>query len=78
MQSTITSKFQTTIPKQIRENLKLSIKDVLDWKVVNGKILVIPSQRAKFLNYQNTVKTGPGNILDDVKNARNLRIEKYK
>ncbi len=78
MQSTITSKFQTTIPKQIRENLKLSIKDVLDWKVVNGKIIVIPSQQAKFLNYQNTVKTGPGNILDDVKNARNLRIKKYK
>jgi AbrB family looped-hinge helix DNA binding protein len=33
MQSVITSKYQTTIPKAVREKLGLSVKDALDWKV---------------------------------------------
>jgi AbrB family looped-hinge helix DNA binding protein len=78
MQSTITSKFQTTIPKQIRESLNLSVKDMLEWKIVNGKIIVVPAVQAKFLNYKNSIKTGPGNILNDIQKARNLRIEKFK
>jgi AbrB family looped-hinge helix DNA binding protein len=32
MQSVITSKYQTTIPKAIREKIGLSVKDALDWK----------------------------------------------
>ena len=36
MRSIITSKFQTTIPKAVRENLKLSVKDALEWKIVRG------------------------------------------
>ena len=33
MQSIITSKYQTTIPKAIREYIGLSVKDALEWKV---------------------------------------------
>jgi bifunctional DNA-binding transcriptional regulator/antitoxin component of YhaV-PrlF toxin-antitoxin module len=47
MQSTITSKFQTTIPKAIRENLALAVTDTLEWKVI-----VSPWQK-NFLKYQN-------------------------
>ena len=43
MQSVITSKFQTTIPKNVRERLKLSIHDTLEWKVDGGKIVVLPA-----------------------------------
>jgi len=78
MQSTITSKFQTTIPKQIRESLNLSVKDRLEWNIVNGKIIVIPALETKFLNYKNSIKTGPGSISSDIQNARDLRIEKFK
>jgi AbrB family looped-hinge helix DNA binding protein len=77
MKSTITSKYQTTIPKAIRINLGLSIKDALEWKVENGKVILYPAKR-NFLNYRNSVKTGQGDIAGDIEAARNIRIEKYR
>jgi AbrB family looped-hinge helix DNA binding protein len=77
MQSVITSKFQTTIPKDVRERLKLSIHDTLEWKIDRGKIVVLPVQK-KFLKYRNKIKTGPGIIEDDIKQARKQRVEKYR
>ncbi len=77
MQSVITSKFQTTIPKDVRERLKLSIHDTLEWKVDRGKIVVLPVQK-KFLKYKNRIKTGRGKIEDDIKLARRQRVEQYR
>jgi AbrB family looped-hinge helix DNA binding protein len=77
MQSVITSKFQTTIPKAVRENLKLSLRDSLEWKIEKGKIVVYPAKK-RFLQYQNTVKTGKGDIGADLERARNLRVERYR
>jgi AbrB family looped-hinge helix DNA binding protein len=77
MQSVITSKFQTTIPKDVRERLKLSIHDTLEWKVDQGKVVVLPLQK-EFLKYRNRIKTGPGKIEDDIKQARQNRINKYR
>jgi AbrB family looped-hinge helix DNA binding protein len=77
MQSVITSKFQTTIPKAVRENLKLSVQDALEWKIEEGKVIVYPAQK-KFLQYKNTVKTGKGDISADIELARTMRMEKYR
>jgi len=77
MQSVITSKFQTTIPKDVRERLKLSIHDTLEWKIERDKIVVLPAQK-KFFKYRNKVKTGPGKIEEDIKKARKQRVEKYR
>jgi len=33
MRSLITSKYQTTIPKAIRDRLGISVKDALEWKL---------------------------------------------
>jgi AbrB family looped-hinge helix DNA binding protein len=77
MKSTITSKYQTTIPKAIRINLGLSIKDALEWKVENGKVILYPAKR-NFLNYRNSIKTGQGDIAGDIEAARNIRVEKYR
>jgi len=77
MKSTITSKYQTTIPKAIRINLGLSIKDALEWKVENGKVILYPAKR-NFLNYRNSVKTGQGDIAGDIEAARNIRMEKCR
>ena len=65
MQSVITSKFQTTIPKAVRERLKLSVHDTLEWRVERGKIVVFPAQK-EFLKFKNRIKTGPGKIEDDI------------
>ena len=77
MQSVITSKYQTTIPKAIREYLGLSVKDALEWKVEKGKILIYPAKK-NFLKYRNAVKTGEGDIAADIETARNLRMDKYR
>lgn len=76
MRTVITSKYQTTIPKAIREDLELSINDTIEWKVENGRIVVVPMQK-NFLKFINTVKTGGGNIEDDIKLSRKRRAERY-
>ena len=77
MQSTITSKYQTTIPKAIREKMGLAMKDALEWKIEKGKVMVY-SVKANFLKYRNTIKIGQGDIEADVEASRNLRIEKHR
>ncbi|RZB34754.1 MAG: hypothetical protein SRB1_00522 [Desulfobacteraceae bacterium Eth-SRB1] len=77
MRTTITSKYQTTIPKALREYLGLSIHDTLEWKVENGKIVVLPMQK-NFLKFRNTVKTGNGDIKNDIKLSIKRRMEKYQ
>ncbi len=77
MKTVITSKFQTTIPKKIREQLHLSIHDALDWRLERGRIVVYPAQ-ANFLSFQNAIKTGVGDIQKDLKEARVKRVDKYK
>lgn len=77
MQSVITSKFQTTIPKAVRERLKLSVHDTLVWKFDQGKIVVLPVQK-KFFEYRNRIKTGPGKIDEDIKPARQQRVGRYR
>lgn len=77
MKSIITSKYQTTIPKAVREAVGLSVRDSLDWKVEKGKIIVSLSKR-NFLKHRNVIKTGPGDIGNDIEAVRNLRVEKYR
>ncbi len=77
MQSVITSKYQTTIPKSVRLQLKLSVKDTLEWKVENGKAVVLPAQK-KFLEHKNVIKVGKGDIVRDIDLARKERVGKYR
>ena len=77
MRTTITSKYQTTIPKAVREDLRLSIHDTLEWNVENGKIVVLPMQK-NFLKFRNAVKTGSGNIENDIKLSIKQRLKKYQ
>ena len=77
MQSVITAKFQTTIPKTVRKNLKLSTSDALEWRVEKGKVIVTPVQ-SNFLRYKNAIKTGKGDIAADIQKAKTARLEKYR
>jgi AbrB family looped-hinge helix DNA binding protein len=77
MQTVITSKFQTTIPKKIREKLLLSVKDTLDWKIEDGRIIV-SSMQTHFLERKNSIHTGPGDIAKDIQMARKNRADKFK
>ena len=66
--SRITSKFQTTIPKVVREKLKLSVSDTLNWEIDKDKIIV-RTNKNQFLSYRNIVRVGAG----DIEDTANLR-----
>lgn len=77
MLSKITDKFQITIPKEIRERMKLSRKDALEWKIECGKVTVEPVKKP-FLSYQGFIRVGEGNIQKDIQKARKFMAEKLK
>ncbi|PXF58029.1 MAG: AbrB family transcriptional regulator [Deltaproteobacteria bacterium] len=75
MRTTITSKYQTTIPKGIREKLGLSVHDALEWSLKNGTIMVKP-KKPGFSRFRNTVRIGSGDIKRDINKARKLRASR--
>jgi bifunctional DNA-binding transcriptional regulator/antitoxin component of YhaV-PrlF toxin-antitoxin module len=77
MRSVITSKYQTTIPKQVRETLKLSIHDAVEWRISGGVVVVAPTERA-FLSRRGSVKIGKGDIAADIAQARLARSERRR
>jgi AbrB family looped-hinge helix DNA binding protein len=77
MNSTVTSKFQTTIPKSIREQLGIAVNDALEWVVEKGRVVVHPVH-SEFLAHRGSVKTGAGDIADDIRSARDSRLEKFR
>lgn len=77
MNSTVTVKYQTTIPKAVREQLGISINDALEWVVKKGKAVVRPVH-SDFLAYRGIIKTGTGDIASDIQAARDKRMEKYR
>lgn len=77
MNSTVTVKYQTTIPKEVREQLGIAVNDALEWIVDKGKVIVQPVHNA-FLRHQGSIKTGSGEILADIQAARDSRMERYR
>ena len=76
MHSKITDKFQTTIPKAVREKLKLSRNDYIEWKLDDDRVIVEPAH-VRFLDYRGSITTGRGDIRSDIRKARE-RIAKLK
>ena len=71
-QSTITSKYQTTVPKEVRQKLGLRPRDVLCWEVVGGDVRIVPARRS-FLDRRGSLHVGPGSVVEDVRRVRTLR-----
>jgi AbrB family looped-hinge helix DNA binding protein len=70
--STITSKGQTTVPRQVREQLGVGPGDTLRWETVGNSVHVTVSERA-FLNRRGTLRMGPGSVEADIRAARDER-----
>jgi AbrB family looped-hinge helix DNA binding protein len=77
MNSSVTVKYQTTIPKAVREQLGIAINDSLEWIIEKGRVVVQPVHN-NFLAYRSSVKTGVGDIAADIQSAREGRMEKYR
>lgn len=70
--STLTSKSQTTVPKEVREKLGIGPGDVLDWEVADGAVRVTPTGRA-FARRRGSIGVGPGSAVEDVQALRRRR-----
>ncbi len=77
MKSKITSKYQVTIPREIRYKLKLSVSDSIEWKIKDDKVYVEPVNKA-FLKYRGVIKVGSGDIKEDIIESRRIRAKKYQ
>ncbi|MBE7445662.1 MAG: AbrB/MazE/SpoVT family DNA-binding domain-containing protein [Planctomycetia bacterium] len=77
MKSKITSKFQITIPREIRDRLNLRVSDAIEWKIKKNRIFVEPVNRP-FLKYKGSIKIDAGDIKEDILKARRMWILKNK
>lgn len=70
--STITSKGQTTVPKEVRVALDLEPGDKLSWEVRGGRVAVTTDQPALY-RWKGTLKRGPADAVEAVAAARQHR-----
>jgi AbrB family looped-hinge helix DNA binding protein len=70
--STLTSKGQTTVPKEVREALDLAPGDKLTWEVNGGRV-AITTERPAFFRWEGYVKHGPRDVVKAVAEARKRR-----
>ena len=70
--STITSKGQTTVPKEVRDALDLGPGDRLSWEIRGGKVS-ITTERPGLFRWEGIFKNGPTDAVEAVKEARKRR-----
>ena len=70
--STITSKGQTTVPREVRDRLGVGPQDTLQWEVEGNTIRVTVASRS-FLRRRGAIVVGQGSAVDDVRAAREQR-----
>ncbi|HEX8409608.1 MAG TPA: type II toxin-antitoxin system PrlF family antitoxin [Thermoanaerobaculia bacterium] len=70
--STLTSKGQTTVPKQVREALNLEEGDKLTWEIHGGKVAVT-TERAAFYRWEGVIKNSSGDVVKEMEEARKRR-----
>jgi AbrB family looped-hinge helix DNA binding protein len=70
--STITSKGQTTVPREVRDALKLEVGDKLTWEV-RGRTIAISTDRPAFFRWEGFVKSSSGDVVREIAEARKRR-----
>lgn len=70
--STITSKGQTTVPKEVRDALDVGPGDRLSWEVRGGRV-AITTERPGLYRWEGSVKGGPDDAVQAVAEARKRR-----
>ncbi len=70
--STITSKGQTTVPKEVRDALDVGPGDKLTWEVNGGRV-AIATERPALWRWAGSVKGGPDDPVQAVAEARKRR-----
>lgn len=70
--STLTSKGQTTVPKEVREVLDLGEGDTLTWEIRGGRV-VVTTDRPSLLDFEGFIKNSSGDVVAEIAEARKRR-----
>ena len=70
--STITTKGQTTVPKEVREALNVDVGDKLTWEIRGGRVAVT-TERPLLWDLEGFIKHGEPNAVKAVAAARKMR-----
>lgn len=70
--STVTSRGQTTVPKEVREALNVGAGDKLTWEIKGGRV-VITTERPALYRWKGVIKHGPADAVQAVTEARKTR-----
>lgn len=73
VESKITSKNQTTVPRDVRDRLGIGPGTVLRWEVRGDGEVRLRVADPVFLNRRGSIQVGPGSPVDDVRRARESR-----
>lgn len=77
VRSKITAKYQITVPREIREILKLEPTDVLEWEVGAEGIKVHAADKP-FLKLKGILRKGGGDTKAEIRAAWGKRAERYR
>jgi len=72
IKSTVTSKGQTTIPRDIREKLGIATGDVLMWDADRNGVRIRLASPG-FLRRRGAIRVGKGSVVEDLARARASR-----
>jgi AbrB family looped-hinge helix DNA binding protein len=70
--STLTSKGQTTVPKEVREALDVEAGDKLTWEIRGGRVAVT-TERPSLLDFEGFIKNSSGDVVAEIAEARKRR-----
>ena len=70
--STLTSKGQTTVPKEVREVLDIGEGDKLTWEIRGGRVAVT-TDRPSLLDFEGFIKNSSGDVVAEIAEARKRR-----
>lgn len=70
--SKLTSKNQTTVPREVRDRLGIGSGDALEWSLEEGSVRV-RAVRSSLDRLRGIFKVGRGDVVADVKRGRALR-----
>lgn len=70
--STLTTKGQTTVPKEVRDALALEPGDKLSWQIHGGRV-AITTDRPSLLDFEGFIRNSSGDVVAEISEARKRR-----
>jgi len=77
-QSKINSRHQVTIPREVRERLKLGESAVIEWTSGEDGRIYVSASRAPIAEFRGAIKVGRGDTGRDLEEAREARVSRNR